>query len=262
MHWGNFTLFAALLFIFFNVNAQQALEIYSGSQKDIPKGWHLMDAANDSIHGISLHKTYDLLKGKKSRPVIVAVIDSGVDTTHEDLKNVLWKNSAEIPGNGIDDDGNGYVDDVYGWNFLGGKDGRSLKKEVKEISRVYHRYKEKFGQSGLQTDSMSDDEKEQYNLWKKAEKELEVDAQSQVELMFLEMAVKAAKKHDKLNRQELCKQEYKSEELEKYQPKTSMAQQAKLGYLRFVKIIEMDPEETNISILSQLDEYIQEKRSI
>ncbi len=64
------------------------------------------------INGISLNKTYEFLKGRKSRQVIVAVIDTGVDTTQEDLKNVLWKNPKEIAGNGIDDDNNGYTDDV------------------------------------------------------------------------------------------------------------------------------------------------------
>ena len=51
------------------------------------------------------------------RETIVAIIDTGVDYRHEDLQNVLWVNKGEIPGNGIDDDGNGYVDDVNGWNF-------------------------------------------------------------------------------------------------------------------------------------------------
>ncbi len=98
------------------------------SQTDKMKGWHLLDEEQDSMHGISIEQTYAYLKGRKSKPVIVAVIDSGVDTTQEDLKNVLWKNPKEIPGNGIDEDKNGYIDDEYGWNFLGGKDGRNIKQ--------------------------------------------------------------------------------------------------------------------------------------
>lgn len=54
-----------------------------------------------------------------SSDVVVAVIDTGVDYSHLDLRNNIWINTAEIPGNGIDDDGNGYIDDVYGWNFVG-----------------------------------------------------------------------------------------------------------------------------------------------
>ena len=87
--------------------------------KDVPKGWHMLDPQKDGYYGIDVEKAYnELLKGKKSVPVIVAVIDSGIDTTHEDLKPVLWHNPGEIPGNGIDDDNNGYIDDVYGWNFF------------------------------------------------------------------------------------------------------------------------------------------------
>ena len=107
-------------------------------------GWHLKDKAADGYYGISLDKAYEAVKGKKSKTIIVAVIDSGIDTTHEDLKPVLWRNEKEIPGNGIDDDRNGYVDDIHGWNFLGGRDGRNVKQDSYEAARVYHRYRSKF----------------------------------------------------------------------------------------------------------------------
>ena len=96
---------------------------------DVPKGWHLLDKAEDGFQGISLDKAYKFVESKKlkGKTVVVAVIDSGIDTLHEDLKPILWKNPKEIPGNGKDDDGNGYVDDIYGWNFLGGKDGKNVK---------------------------------------------------------------------------------------------------------------------------------------
>ena len=84
-------------------------------------------------YGISLDKAYDFLKDRKSKTVVVAVIDSGVDTLQEDLKPILWHNPGEIPGNGIDDDHNGYVDDVYGWNFIGGKDGRMFTRILMKL---------------------------------------------------------------------------------------------------------------------------------
>ena len=103
------------------------------SQKpgDVPHGWHLLDKAKDGYNGISLAEAYAFVKSKnlKGNPVVVAVIDSGIDTLHEDLQPILWKNPKEVPGNKKDDDGNGYVDDVHGWNFIGGKDGRNVKQD-------------------------------------------------------------------------------------------------------------------------------------
>ena len=81
--------------------------------------WSHLDLVKDTIPGMSVDKAYKFLKGKKGKTVIVAVVDSGIDIEHEDLKNVLWTNKKEIANNGKDDDGNGYIDDVHGWNFLG-----------------------------------------------------------------------------------------------------------------------------------------------
>src|SRR5687767_15413447 len=81
-------------------------------KEPLPNGWHLQDLKENGANGISLDKAYQFLKGKKSKTVVVAVIDSGVDTLHEDLKEVLWHNPKEVPGNGVDDDKNGYVDDI------------------------------------------------------------------------------------------------------------------------------------------------------
>ncbi len=82
--------------------------------------WGHLDLVKDTIPGMSVDKAYsEIIKNKKGETVIVAVIDSGIDIEHEDLDGVLWTNTDEIPGNGIDDDKNGYVDDIHGWNFLG-----------------------------------------------------------------------------------------------------------------------------------------------
>ncbi|WP_136482721.1 S8 family peptidase [Cognatitamlana onchidii] len=82
--------------------------------------WGHLDLVKDTIPGMSVDKAYaELIKKKKGEKVLVAVLDSGIDIDHEDLKNVIWTNKGEIPNNGIDDDKNGYVDDVHGWNFLG-----------------------------------------------------------------------------------------------------------------------------------------------
>ncbi|QXP60613.1 S8 family peptidase [Olleya sp. HaHaR_3_96] len=82
--------------------------------------WGHLDLAKDTIPGMSIDKAYtEIIKGRKGQQIIVAVIDSGIDITHEDLDGVIWTNQKEIPGNGIDDDYNGYIDDIHGWNFLG-----------------------------------------------------------------------------------------------------------------------------------------------
>ncbi|HEX8356741.1 MAG TPA: S8 family peptidase [Segetibacter sp.] len=232
---------------------------HSFAQNDF-KGWHLLDSKKDSFQGISVNTAYDFLKNKKSTQVIVAVIDSGVDTLHEDLKKILWHNPKEIPGNGIDEDHNGYADDVYGWNFLGGKDGRNVKTESAEASRIYHRYKSKFNNKNINEADLQGDEKEQYELWKQAAGLINAKPEEQVELMFLEMAYKAVKKHEKVLKDEMKKDTFTVSQVEKYISPTPAGQKAKLGYITFMKLTEIDSEETNASTFSQLEEYIEQKK--
>src|SRR6478672_4715989 len=103
-----------------------SISVFSQQARERKNGWHLLDPSKDGYMGISLNQAYDLLKGRKSTTVIVAVIDSGIDTTQEDLKPILWTNEKEISGNGKDDDGNGYIDDMHGWNFDGARNGENL----------------------------------------------------------------------------------------------------------------------------------------
>jgi cell wall-associated protease len=94
--------------------------------------WSHLDIVTDTIPGMSVDKAYaELLKDKKSTKVIVAIVDSGVDIEHPDLINAVWTNPKEIAGNGIDDDNNGFIDDMHGWNFLG-----DITKENLEYERI------------------------------------------------------------------------------------------------------------------------------
>jgi subtilisin family serine protease len=94
--------------------------------------WSHLDLKKDSIPGMSVDKVYsELLKNKKATKIVVGVIDSGLDIDHEDLKGKIWTNTKEIPGNNIDDDKNGFVDDVHGWNFLGEATDENL-----ELTRI------------------------------------------------------------------------------------------------------------------------------
>src|SRR5664279_234692 len=113
-------------------------------QNPIPKNWLEKDPLSDSLAGISLDKAYQLLKGRTSHTVIVAVIDNGVDIQHEDLKNVIWTNEKEIPDNGLDDDNNGYVDDIHGWNFRGTKDGTIVENEQAASTQYWLAWKNRF----------------------------------------------------------------------------------------------------------------------
>lgn len=129
---GRIRLIVALAFFPFFSFAQKA-------------NWQNLDLKTDSVFGISTERAYkELLKGKKATPVIVGVLDGGVDITHEDLKSVLWVNKKEKPGNGVDDDKNGYKDDVNGWNFLGSDKG-SVEFEALELTRLIRRDMKKFG---------------------------------------------------------------------------------------------------------------------
>lgn len=96
------------------------------------KRWSHFDIIKDTVPGMSVDRAYaELLQNRKAKKVIVGIIDSGVDIEHEDLKSVIWTNPKEIPGNNIDDDKNGYIDDIHGWNFLG-----DITKENLEYERI------------------------------------------------------------------------------------------------------------------------------
>ncbi|QHT70202.1 S8 family serine peptidase [Rhodocytophaga rosea] len=117
----------------------------SDTTKKAPANWFNLDRSEDKIQGVSTEKAYEeILKNKPSKTVIVGVIDSGVDVEHEDLQGHVWMNPDEKAGNGVDDDRNGYVDDIHGWNFIGGKDGRNVEYDTYELTREYARLKPKY----------------------------------------------------------------------------------------------------------------------
>ena len=111
----------------------------NGPASAAPPSWWLMATDAAGAWGAGVERAYrELLAGKAPRrTVVVAVIDSGVDGEHDDLDANLWVNPGEVAGNGRDDDGNGYVDDVHGWNFLGGRDGRHVEQDTYEVTRLF-----------------------------------------------------------------------------------------------------------------------------
>lgn len=130
-----------------------------------PNNWYHLDKGEDQWVGVSTEKAYrELLAGRTSLPVVVAVLDGGVEVEHEDLNDNIWVNEDEIPGNGIDDDNNGYIDDVHGWNFLGGKDGKNVDGAPLELTRLYRQLKGKY--DAASPENLSKKEAAEYALYK------------------------------------------------------------------------------------------------
>jgi subtilisin family serine protease len=205
------------------------------AQKDeVPKGWHMLDKTATGYYGLSVEKAYAFVKSKnlKSKTVIVAVIDSGVDTAHEDLKSVLWHNAKEVPGNGIDDDKNGYVDDVYGWNFLGGRDGKNVEKDSYEAARVYHSLKSKWEGKDSKTMKFSEEELFEFQMWKRSEEEIAGgdSKTSSLDIIFLKKAYTGCLKSDSILRKAMGKEKYTGKELGDFQPVDADAKKAKKSF--------------------------------
>lgn len=235
------------------------------AEEDKLKTWYQADKTNDGFYGISLNKAYDFLKAKKkkSKTVVVAVIDSGVDTAHADLKDVLWKNPGEIPGNGIDDDNNGYVDDVYGWNFIGGKDGRNVNDDSYEGARVYYKYLPKYEGRTIDESKLSKEELFEYKLWKKAKQTVESEAtEAQNTILMISWLVRGLPKADSAIQTALNKTTYTGTELEQYEAEDQKTARAKLIMMAAFEGFSMKSS-TNKEIADQLNEYYasQEKKA-
>ncbi len=140
------------------------ITLFAQLKDSVRHDWFLLDPEQDNVQGVSAEKVYaTLLKGRPSKTVTIAVIDSGIDIDHEDLKDVLWINEDEISGNGIDDDKNGYIDDVYGWNFIGGKDGGNVDADTYEVTREYGRLKPLY--ETIEENKVSKKQRAEYEYW-------------------------------------------------------------------------------------------------
>jgi cell wall-associated protease len=131
------------------------------------KNWQNESIEKDSVYGTGSDEALELLKGKTSTQVVVAVIDGGVYINHPALKEHIWVNSKEIPDNKIDDDHNGYADDIHGWDFIGGKDS-DIKQENLEVTRLYRDLSKKYANST--PDKIAKEDKVEYAKYLKVKK--------------------------------------------------------------------------------------------
>ncbi|UZD21697.1 S8 family peptidase [Algoriphagus halophytocola] len=180
--------------------------------------WGHLDLQKDTVPGMSVVRAYsELLKKKKGEEVIVAVIDSGIDLDHEDIKDVLWTNTGEKPGDGIDNDGNGYIDDIHGYNFLG--ESYNEQMEMARILRL------KIG-----------DEAYQEAAKKKLNEKLPEAQATLPQLKQIEAMVTMADKNIKTA---LGKENYTLADLQQYQPKNTQEERT-VGIL--MQVITMGQE--------------------
>src|SRR5690606_32719119 len=132
-----------------------------------PANWFNLDYERDGVMGISTEKAYELLlKGKKCTPVTVAVIDGGVDVNHEDLRDVMWINEKDSASTGKDEDGNGYINDKYGWNFLGNAKGENVHYDNLEVTRLVRELEPKY-LSVLPSTPMDGEERREFSEYQK-----------------------------------------------------------------------------------------------
>ena len=197
------------------------------------RGWGGADLVADTIPGMSVQKAYnEILKNNKGKSVIVAVIDSGVDIEHEDLDDVIWTNEDEIPNNNKDDDNNGYVDDVHGWNFLG-----DAVEENLEFVRILRDLKPKF--DGIPASSVAPEDREEFELYRRAKAEydkeyneaLKMKNQYEGIMQQLNMAHQAVSN-------KLGKEDYTLEELQKMEANTQELLQYKTFLTQVMSNIE------------------------
>ncbi|MFZ1371718.1 MAG: S8 family serine peptidase [Ferruginibacter sp.] len=229
----------------------------------IPNGWHMMDKEADGYSGVSVDKAYQFLKSKnlKSNTVVVAVIDTGIDTLHEDLKSILWTNPKEIPGNGIDDDGNGYADDVHGWNFLGGKDGRNVKVDSDERGRVYYSLKAKWDNKVVNKSTLSKADLYEYEMFLKAKAEItgtnpEEENFSEVDVPALKDLLASLKLSDSILKKAMGRDTFTGKDLDLYTTRSFAERRAKNDFLGIMKSNNM-LEQTNHEFVAGLAEYIE-----
>ena len=209
--------------------------------------WGAADLVTDTIPGMSVNKAYnEIIKNNTGKTVIVAVIDSGIDITHEDLDGVIWKNPGEIPNNGKDDDNNGFIDDVHGWNFLG-----DAVKENMEYTRIYKKLKPKF--EGKPASSISTADRDDFALFQRAKTEYDKEYNEAIQNknQYVQIKQQLVASHAAVS-SKLGKEDYTKEELSAMPADTDQMNQ----YKGMLMQIQNNVNENIPEALKELDEAI------
>ena len=248
------TAWAAVALFAINITQVTAQEL-AVKPADPPKNWHTLDLKQDGFFGISLNQAYDFLKGKKSKTVVVATIDSGIDTLQKDLRPILWVNTKEKAGNGKDDDGNGYIDDLHGWNFLGGPNNKCDVNETTEEVREYFRLKNKYANV---TTAAAAKDKAEYAYWVKVKDVRDSTvSKSQTELDQLTPLMNALVTTDAFIKKSLslkAGQSFTKNDLTKLDAKNDTLSKSK--YIWGLILQDADNAKTDTKTITELSEYI------
>ena len=181
---------------------------------------------NKKSPGMNTDKAYKSLSNKKTTTVIVAVIDSGIDIEHKDLEGKIWVNSKEIPNNKIDDDKNGYIDDIHGWNFLGNSKGENQNGACLEKTRIYKNLRDKYEK--MEPNDVSAADTKEYELYKLVRKEVREEKEQYEQVMAqMEQLPMILKMVPDMVKNALGKTEYSLKDLNKWEPKDEQQKQIK-----------------------------------
>lgn len=207
--------------------------------------WQNLDPKIDKKMGVSVEKAYqELLAGKKSETVIVAIIDSGVDIEHEDLQGTIWVNEDEIAGNGIDDDNNGYIDDINGWNFIGNGDGENIDHATLEVTRLYRLYTEKFAE--MDEEAIKSSNEVDFSTYQRVMDSYAADIEETEATLdsYNKVAAKYAR-YDSLLKVALNKESYTSEELKNLKTEKKSVTDSAKKFMTYFNKIGYDLEKIN-----------------
>lgn len=194
--------------------------LYAQDNKEI-LNWY-----NGKGPGMETEQAYKMLKKRKSNTVVVAVIDSGIDIEHKDLQGKIWVNKDEIPKNGIDDDKNGYIDDVHGWNFLGNSNGENQNEANLEKTRILRELSKKF--DGIDPATLGESQKEEYALYEKVKNEVESERENYSQYLGqMDMINMMIDQVPTMVGAAMGKTDYTVKDLEKWKPEEEQMKQLK-----------------------------------